>query len=193
MTEALDEAYERLHHTGPEWGGNLANHGPMAVEVLARHGRSDMIRAWLDGYVRRLDSTPTPSDPVTEDNWQEALGDRVADWTVFLTRQTGERPWREVLATWWPRLLPGIAAGATHGVIRTGHAVRTLLVGDESAAALGELAHGLAYWAARSRALPPAGAPASACSPTCLAGRPRYRRCERHRARTARASGWPSL
>jgi hypothetical protein len=29
-----------------------------------------------------------------------------------------ERPWREVLATWWPRLLHGIAAGATHGVIK---------------------------------------------------------------------------
>ena len=31
-----------------------------------------------------------------------------------------------MLGTWWPRLLPGIAAGATHGVIRVGHAVRAL-------------------------------------------------------------------
>ena len=26
-SELLDVAYERLYHTGPEWGGNLANHG----------------------------------------------------------------------------------------------------------------------------------------------------------------------
>ncbi|MEO7942204.1 MAG: hypothetical protein ABIR34_02255 [Marmoricola sp.] len=35
-TTELDEAYERFRGTGPEWGGNLSNHGPMAVEVLAR-------------------------------------------------------------------------------------------------------------------------------------------------------------
>jgi hypothetical protein len=32
----LDDAYQRLHATGPEWGGNLSNHGPMAAEVLSR-------------------------------------------------------------------------------------------------------------------------------------------------------------
>jgi hypothetical protein len=56
--ETLDEAYDRLHHTGQEWGGNLANHGPMAAEVLARRGRADEIAAWLDAYVRRLDEMP---------------------------------------------------------------------------------------------------------------------------------------
>ena len=33
-------------------------------------------------------------------------------------------PWRALLQRWWPRLLPGLAASATHGVIRTAHAVR---------------------------------------------------------------------
>jgi hypothetical protein len=131
----LDEAYERLHHTGPEWGGNLANHGPMAAEVLARRDRPDQVPAWVDGYIGRLDELPAPGEPVTDDNWRAALGDRVGDWVVYLTRQVAERPWRDVLAAWWPRLLPGIAAGAAHGVIRTGHAVRTLLAGDETPAA----------------------------------------------------------
>jgi hypothetical protein len=45
----LDEAYERLHHTGPEWGGNLSNHGPMAAEVLARRDHADQVPAWVDG------------------------------------------------------------------------------------------------------------------------------------------------
>ena len=163
--EILDEAYDRLHGTGPEWGGNLANHGPMAAEALARRGQADVIPGWIDAYVGRLEEMPAPSDPVTDDNWREALGDRVADWTVYLTRQAAQRPWPDVLAAWWPRLLPGIAAGATHGVIRTGHAVRTLLAGDESPVARAELAHALAYWAARSRAVPGVGEPAGALAP----------------------------
>ena len=163
--EILDEAYDRLRGTGPEWDGNLSNHGPMAAEVLARRGRADLIPGWIDAYVRRLDAMPAPSDPVTDGNWRDALGDRVADWTVYLTRQASEQPWREVLSAWWPRLLPGIAAGATHGVIRTGHAVRTLLAGDESPAARTELAHGLAYWAARSRTVPGVTAPAGPLAP----------------------------
>jgi hypothetical protein len=42
--DVLDEAYERLRRTGPEFGrdeegrNSLSNHGPMAVEVLARRG-----------------------------------------------------------------------------------------------------------------------------------------------------------
>jgi hypothetical protein len=35
----LDEAYQRLHRTGPEFDGRLSNHGPMAAEAMARHGQ----------------------------------------------------------------------------------------------------------------------------------------------------------
>jgi hypothetical protein len=103
----------------------------MAAEVLARGDHADQVSPWVDRYIGRLDELPAPVQPVTDDNWRDALGDRVGDWAVCLTRQMAERPWRDVLATWWPRLLPGIAAGATHGVIRTGHAARTLLAGDK--------------------------------------------------------------
>jgi hypothetical protein len=161
----LDEAYQRLYVKGPEWGGNLANHGPMAAEVLARRGRAEQVPAWVDAYIGRLDEMPAPGEPVTDEAWREALGSRVADWVVYLTGQVAERPWREVLATWWPRLLPGIAAGATHGVIRTSHAVRTLLAGDESPAAVTELAHGLAFWAARFRQVPGVTIPSGPLDP----------------------------
>jgi hypothetical protein len=42
-SDVLDEAYVRLHHWGPEFGGEngLSNHGPMAVEVLTRRGFDD--------------------------------------------------------------------------------------------------------------------------------------------------------
>ena len=161
----LAEAYQRLHHAGPEWHDNsLTNHGPMAVEVLVRHGREADVHPWVDGYVTRLDDLPAAGDPITDDTWREAMGDarRVADWTAYLTRQTAERPWREVLALWWPRLLPAIAAGTTHGVIRTSHAVRALLAGGGTAdpETVTELAHGLAFWAARAQYVPGVEAPA---------------------------------
>jgi hypothetical protein len=69
-----------------------------------------------------------------------------------------------VLQGWWPRLLPGIAAGSTHGVIRTGHAVRVILDQGACGPALAELGHGLAFWAARYRAVPGSAFPAGQLS-----------------------------
>jgi Questin oxidase-like len=161
--DTLDEAYERFMGSGPEWGEDtLTNHGPMAAEVLVRRGRRDELGGWVDRYARRLDDLPRPSDPIRADGWADALGDmrRIGDWTEFFTREVAERPWRDVLVTWWPRLLPGIVAGTTHGVIRTGHAVRALSAAAAGAAAAAELAHGLAFWAARYLAVPGAVPPA---------------------------------
>lgn len=155
-TGTLDEALERLHSSGPERDGWLSNHGPMAVEALVRHGRSSSVHRWLDHYGSKLEDMPEPSTPVTASDWREALGDprRIADWAVYFERETAERPWRDVLAEWWPRLLPGIAGGATHPAIRVGHAVRTLLTGEETGPRVTELAHALGYWAARHLPLP---------------------------------------
>lgn len=55
---------------------------------------------------------------------------------------------------------PGVAASATHGVIRVGHAVRALLTDGEDGPHVTELAHGLAYWAARWQPIPGTPAPA---------------------------------
>ncbi|MFI9587871.1 questin oxidase family protein [Streptomyces sp. NPDC052236] len=168
-TGTLDEALERLHTRGPERRGWLTNHGPMAVEALVRHGQASLVHRWLDAYADKLEDMPQPGAPVTEANWREALGDprRIADWARYFERETGDRPWREVLAVWWPRLLPGIAGGATHPVIRVGHAVRTLLTTEETAPRVTELAHALGYWAARHLTLP-ATATATATAPVTL-------------------------
>ena len=164
----LDEAYQRLHRTGPEFDGWLSNHGPMAAEAMARHGHEEDVGPWLDGYIRQLEDFPIGTAPVGAD-WAEALGDprRIADWTVFFCREAAGQPWREILGTWWPRLLPGVAASATHGVIRVGHAVRALLTDGEDEVHVTELAHGLAYWAARWQPIPgtPAGPPTRALAP----------------------------
>ena len=154
-TGVLDEGLSRIARTGPEFGGGLSNHAPMAAEALVRLGRSDAVEHWLDGYLRRLDEAPRPSDPVTAENWRGALGQlrRVADWEAYFRDQMADGPWRDVLARWWPRLLPGVAAAATHGVIRTSHAARSLAAAD-TAERRDELARGLAYWAAGYLELP---------------------------------------
>ncbi|WP_199565709.1 questin oxidase family protein [Spongiactinospora rosea] len=181
MSASLDEAYLRLHGTGPEFGGDqqgdhgLANHGPMAAEVLIRHGYGDQVSTWLDRYVARLIDMPPAREPITAQNLRDSLGggrSRLGDWTEYFTRQMTERPWQDVLARWWPILLPGITAGATHGAIRVGHAVRSL-IGGAGELAESELAHGLAFWAARSRPTPGATAPSGDLSPEqALAGIP---------------------
>lgn len=155
VTGVLDEAYQRLHETGPEFEGWLSNHGPMAAEAMVRHGHAADVSGWLDGYLPRLEEFPRGSGPVGDD-WAAALGDprRIADWTVFFVQQTAEQPWRVVLNTWWTRLLPGAASSATHGIIRVGHAVRALLADGDDPVHVTELAHALGYWAARWQPFP---------------------------------------
>jgi questin oxidase-like protein len=177
-SDVLDEAYGRLHQWGPEWGGEagLSNHGPMAAEVLARRGYEGQVEGWLDRYVPRLVELPAESEPITEDNWREAMGElaRVGDWVAYFRRAVRAAPWPEVLAAWWPRLLPAIASGATHGLIRTGHAVRTVLGGDTSPEAVDEIAHALGYWAARAVYVPGLAAPAGSLdAENALAALPR--------------------
>ena len=175
----------------------------MAVEAMVRHGHDREVHAWIDWYQDRLEDLPRGLSPVTREDWREALGEaqRLGDWTAFMLREVHLRPWRELLAEWWPRLLPGIAAGATHGVIRVGHSVRALLAEEsellsstrplagathteDGGAArtvavvdgprIAEFAHALAYWAARWKPLNVATPPRAGRvdASTALAGIP---------------------
>lgn len=151
----LDEAYEQLHATGPEFGGWLSNHGPMAVDALLRLGHGDEVHRWLAEYVRRLEPAPHPRWRIVEDEWRDLLGDasRLGDWLALFSTLTQGEPWEQLLARWWPRLLPGAVASAGHGLIRTGHAVRALRE-QVTGPRLDELGQALGYWAARWQPLP---------------------------------------
>lgn len=155
MAGEIDEALEMLEGTGPEFTGGLSNHGPMAAEALVALGRPDAVAPWVEEYRRKLYGRPADSHPIARDEWREALGDgrKLGEWRSFFERELADAPWQEVLDTWVARLAPGLIAAATHGVIRTGHAARTLATGD-TPERRSELAAGLGYWAARYLALP---------------------------------------
>ncbi|AEN14114.1 MULTISPECIES: questin oxidase family protein [unclassified Streptomyces] len=163
--DAMAEALERLSTVGYEHGTRtLVNHAPMAAEALAHMGYTEAVSPWLDRTLTRhvYHEAPEPRWRLSPDDpaeWRAALGDfsRVGDWTALFARRLEEEPWRDVLALWWPRLIPGVLSMLGHGVIRTAHAVRALeRAGEEDRLQRGELAHGLGYWAARYQAGPDA-------------------------------------
>ena len=99
----------------------------MAAEALVRIGAVDVVPGWVDATA--AGSTPRPrSVRGIGDDWRLHLGDArlFGDWIAYLRRDAAETDWSALLLRWWPRLLPGLAASATHGVIRTAHAVRAL-------------------------------------------------------------------
>lgn len=194
-TGPYDEALERLHATGPEREGWLSNHGPMVAEALARLGRGDRVHSWSDGYLGRLEDVPRGIEPIQAQAWRDPLGDplRTGDWIRFFLQEVEQHPWQDLLLQWWPRLLPGIAAGATHGVIRVGHAVRALRA-LETEPRRRELAHALAYWAARWQPIPLVPAAGRRSATAAVRGVPRVLHQEfgiRNRiAQLAQTPGW---
>jgi len=93
------------------------------------------------------------SAPIEGDSGALGSYERYGDWLDFYRDALAEAPWQTVVANWAPRLAPGIAAAAFHGVIRTAHAARALRQ-RETAPRRNELAIGLAYWSARYVELP---------------------------------------
>ena len=148
--DAMNAALDRLRTTGFYIGDFFANHGPMAAEALAKLGYCDEVDGWVDANIAHRDHgpLPKPSEPICD--WRVALGDRNrgGDWVQLFQYELAEAPWRDVLRTWWPRLLPGCAGSLTHGLIRTAHAVRSLRETDRpSELQIEELARALAFWA----------------------------------------------
>ncbi len=155
-TEALDDALTVFAATAPSYGAvGLANHGPMAAEALAHLGRHDAIPGWVAQYRARLDDAPPPARPLTEAEWPAALGrpDRFPEWLALFEREIADRPVAAVVGEWVPRLLPGSVGAATHGLIRTGHALRGLGDADTPPRRL-EVANALAFWASSYQELP---------------------------------------
>jgi hypothetical protein len=132
MAVTIDEVLDILHRTGPEFGGSLANHGPMAAEALFALQRPDAVVPWVEHYKNRLQDRPARGHPIAPEDWREVLGNisRVGDWGAFFDRQLTEASWQDVVQRWVPQLTPALISAATHRLIRTSHAVRSLVASD---------------------------------------------------------------
>lgn len=138
-----------------EFGRGLSNHLPMALVALESLGADAARRRDFEArYAQRLRPARARADWPVGDAWTSRLGDRAA-WPVYrdlFAQWIVHEGARDMLAQVLPALMPGCAASAFHGLIRTACAVR---VGH-----LGELADGLAHWASSHLPLgdlPPAG------------------------------------
>jgi len=152
---SFDDALEMLAGYDIELKNGNSNHAPMAAEALCAMGRPQAVMPWIARYKERLQLPPPTGDPIQAETWRSALGgrDRFADWAEFFGGELRHTPWPEVLDRWTGRLAPGFCAAATHGVIRVGHAVRSLAV-TETGSRMRELGDALASWAATYKELP---------------------------------------
>jgi hypothetical protein len=153
----MDRALAYLHDYGPDLSNGFTNHAPMVSEALAAMGRADAVMPWLrTNWPLRHLMLPRASarGAISASHWQDALGnDRPLEWAAFFEDQLSGARWQDVVAAWTARLAPGIHAGAAHGVIRVGHAVRSL--GErETSERLRELAGAFGYWASCYETLP---------------------------------------
>jgi hypothetical protein len=149
-TDAVNGALQRLHTTGFYIGDSFANHAPMAAEALAKLGYCDEVESWVAANLRHRAHRPFPDPAQLITDWRAALGDRSrgGDWVQLFRCELAGTSWREVLRTWWPRLLPGCVGSLSHGLIRTAHAVRSLREAvPPSDLQIDELARALGFWA----------------------------------------------
>jgi hypothetical protein len=163
--DALDEAYRILQGQEPKSKQGLSTHAPMVAEALCALGHQERAVSFVENYQAPVLELPAPTSRIDAANWRNALGPKLgigswessnvrwADWKEFFSAELAEKPWREVLDLWVDRLVPGMSGAATHGVIRTAHAVRGLAE-RESRFRVGELARALAYWASSYEELP---------------------------------------
>ncbi len=127
---------------GPEYRGGLANHLPMALVALDQMGATPaQLEEYRRSHVSWLEQLPVHGD-TTAAAWPFRKADRSAFRALEadFRRRIAREGWEAVLRGTLPDLAPGLSAAAFHGLIRTAMGV----VGRHE----GEIAAGLAYWAA---------------------------------------------
>lgn len=177
--DALDKAFERIQAAHPTAHLHRDNHAPMVVEALHALGRAEAIAPWIERNLTAVGPDAQPSGRVGAARWREGLAraELFPDWRELFLAELGAQDWRDVTRRWVPRFVPGLAGVATHGVIRTAHAVRALDARDNDVRRA-ELATALAYWATNYEELPWDGTQAPAASVAEALARVRLRQPE---------------
>ena len=124
----------------------------MVLVALHRMGASDeRLEAYCQIYHKQngLVPVPEPIGEITRDNWREFLGqrEREADYRTFFAGEVARLGATPAALLYLPRLMPGMAASATHAFMRMAYA--TMTDSDE------ETGVALAYWAATYLSLGP--------------------------------------
>ena len=128
-----------------EFPAFLANHLPMVLVAMHRLGGSDeRLNAFFATYrdKNRLPPPPARVAPIARESWDASLGDRARerDYIDFFHAEVARIGARGAIAGYLPKLLPGLAASATHGLMRLAYGV---LRDDPE-----EIATALGYWSA---------------------------------------------
>lgn len=151
ISTACAQLIERAAAYGPLYADGLSNHLPMALIALDRMGASP---ARLDAFFTRYAPQLTrrapadgPLDPRSSWGMERNFEGVLAYFRALLAAEGKER----VLQTWLPLLMPGVATGAFHPMIRLAYAIDAY---EES-----EMAFGLASWVTEHRSLDGLGAP----------------------------------
>jgi Questin oxidase-like len=152
--DVLDRAFDHVSALEFAPPVRFVNHGPMACEALSTLGFDQVIDGWVKRIEDSLVEAPGPAEPTWhgEFDWSSQLGDSrlLPEWLGYFGRAIAAEGWRSVVATWVPRLMPGLNGALFHGVIRTSHAVRAIDA-SESSSRRAELTRALANWATWSR------------------------------------------
>lgn len=143
---------EEGHRFGAFYRGELANHLPMAIAALDAMGADEAtLSRFAARYGRTLEPIP-PGIPAIGEAPGAWLGHREAfpAWVTYFEEQLATDA--NCVSAWIGRLMPGVASGAFHGLIRVAYAAPS---GSRR-----ELAHALACWASAWEALPGSPRPA---------------------------------
>lgn len=153
--DALQQLLDAHLQLPAEYQDQLSSHLPMALQALHSLGASPQrMQAFYASYAKRFDGMHVIAVAQPVADWRSLRGQLdtypalLASMRALVARDGVHATLRALL----PDLLPGVAAAAFHGLIRTAHAVQS--------GHAGEVATALAYWAWRWQPLAPAQVPA---------------------------------
>jgi hypothetical protein len=149
----LDALLARALQDSVEFPLFLANHAPMVLVALDRLGAfPERLEEWYETYRAKSGLTRIPDRvaPIDLATWGAALGDRAreADYRSFFAGEVGRLSIAGAVQTYLQRLIQGVAASATHPLMRLAYGI---LEQDPR-----EVGVALAYWAACYLPLPAA-------------------------------------
>ena len=142
-----------------EYQDQLTSHLPMALQALHSLGATPQrMQAFYAAYVKRFDGMQATAAAQPVADWRSLRGQRNAYPALLVSMRSlvARAGVDATLRALLPDLLPGVAAAAFHGLIRTAHAVQSRHTGEVAAA--------LAYWAWRWQPMVPPLVPADLMS-----------------------------